>query len=499
MGKYYINKDTGETGFQLTPGGKIFPVPDYNQQGAEGTGNIEALWQGLGKFGHDVQRNIGLRDNALGDTSASDAAARAENPIMFRAGEYGPAFVGGGAYRGASILGKVAAATANTGIDAGLNVLSGDPDQSWQERAAWGAGGRVAGDMSARILGRLWGGMKGAAGDMPVGNAAQNRMAQRFAARGGQLNPGMVGGVAEGNLASRMETGRFTSRLFDPAIEANQRIFARDAATLAGLKPSDMRDIDRFTYDDLTTAFTENGKGFDKIADRIDEITLPEKFQRWLSDDARELLRRKGVEVADEGPITIPGKHLTRIRSRLLKKKTQEYKSGDADAGELLGDDMDDLDDIVEELVPGGLKQDYARVREQYRILKGMEGIGNYDDAGLRPMKNLWNKLKPLQTRGVGGERMDNMMDTLGTLSTSSMKTPYSPSGRSTQGGPIKGLLNLAELPFAKDRMRTGKTSVIDRFAKGLGEADPSTALIRTGQRVGRVAVPGLLEEYRGR
>ena len=171
---------------------------------------------------------------------------------------------------------------------------------------------------------------------------------------------------------------------FDDILTGNREALNRNARKALGLE-----DAPEFGRAELGEAAQDIGARLNQVADDIKPATLDKDLAnrinklRKVDDDLDDALSDAlGVEGA-AADATVSGQELLGMRSQLGKASRQAWKQGAAQRGERIDKIIKKLDDLIEQQSTNpAARAEYAKAREQWRVLTQLEKPGVVSEAG---------------------------------------------------------------------------------------------------------------------
>jgi hypothetical protein len=470
MGRYVYDETFGERYYQ-DDAGNLTIAPE--------TTGFEAALINTGEQLHDFGRGIrGLvaddaeqaRLNAEGQAS-NDALAnlRQERPIASVIGEALPSL----ATAPLSASGLVA----NLGLQAGLGAVEGyldaDPGVDQAGRTLMTAAGGVLGEVGGRMAGRVASGIKGLVDDF-AGVRAQtvNPAAAEFERLGGRTLPSQrvnQESAAFGGM-SRAEQGAESSILspsiFRETAEQNRQLVNQRALDAIGLPDAD--DLSVATIGDATDRLSDEFSRISSVAAGEQPFNVGTEFADRLAGtrgQIPELIKRGEFKGLDQGMLS--GSDWNVARRALAQDAAERAAKGQHELADSIWADVELLDHLMESRVGPDLGADFARAREQYRVLQVLQkpGVIRDGDVSVRTLNNRLN-----QNTGFGATARQ---------------------GRDTVNQETKGLIDLARAASDRSLQRAPSSGTTERqalreFAGAVGGLDLLNA---AGQLAGPAAV----------
>lgn len=360
-------------------------------------------------------------------------------------------------------------------IDAGTafvqGVVAGDPNEPWYRRGGESLAGWAVGDSTARVLGGAFRFLNRPKGP-PDTNPLNREITEAGEAAGGQYTPYQkTGDELLAKTEQKMETGRFTSGTAKQFEDENAVTIGQQAGRAAGLTEDQVRSLRRFDDDAMDLAEQESKKRLNVIADQmpgdmvIDGPLADALHKDVLTPRVRENLKREGLELPEEGPITIDGNALMRLRT----KARQQIPS----ASDTLSDDIEyfnnivkDLDDVAASYVTGDVLEQWQKERSTYATIMAFDTPSMRAEGNLPP-KMLWNRIKDIK----GGPELDKLQALARADAATNLKIPYNYSRTASSGlHPMADAAN-AGLMATGVPQRYYADGAGDTYARGLLDA----------------------------
>jgi hypothetical protein len=383
-----INPQTGERiewkDGQWVPIGGPDIAAAAEQAQADYAATLNPLQAGLVGAGRTLT-NLGrgaanLFDIATGDTegqeqraqqSAAEESAydllRETSPAATTVGEIAPYLATAPLSGGALVQGAIGAGTG--ALEYGNQA----------EGAAVGGAVGAAAPALFRAGGRTANALRGRFGTQAVtGSDEAARLAGVLAEEApllpGQAKGGVGGYINREILDPLAETNPFTAPIVESVTDQQRGALTRGVAKALGSSADDLSD--------LGTIADDIGAGFEQVGRDIGAVPLPEDLQAEIVEG----LGSRAQSALSNNPgfaSGVPtGEELLRLRSNLAKRQSRLWGS-DLDQAELIGDTVERIDDLIEAVADPGTSQNYARVREQYRLLKALEGTEAISQEGI--------------------------------------------------------------------------------------------------------------------
>jgi len=411
MPKVWQNRMTGEQ-IMLNPDHDIddpqsqqyIPVSPMRAEAAR-LKPWQAAIMGVEETGANVRDFLKGDQQALESREANMAPVRDYNLAAVGVGNAAPyVALGGpmGALRGASGI-------AARGIAEGtLSALDWNPHQSATERALWGAGGSVGGDMAGRVGARL----TSYADRLPGGQGARRaagitEQARQTPSQGGRTNYAEnlqdAGGVLTPRMASGMNAlddieGAFESNVMSSGIgrgmrERNQRLIMEQIEEGLGVPAADR--VGRLDPTTRGMAKRAIGGRYDDLLAEAEDVYIPggpgaDVIRSQLSSkQAKQALENAGVVIPETGGFTLRSSDYRKLKSQMAAdsmRKQNPWKRENMDNA------WSAMDDAFEQANPT-LVEPYRQVDAQYRLMKTIESGSAIGADGIIREASLLSKL----------------------------------------------------------------------------------------------------------
>jgi hypothetical protein len=300
---------------------------------------------------------------------------------------------------GTSMWGQLATSAAIGAAESALDIgEGGHPAQ----RAVAGAAGGLLGEGGGRVLGRIWNSAKGLFNDIKLGrDVAVNPKARDAEDMGFELleSQRMAPNSQEQRVMQRLEQGAESS-MFSPGLQAsaretNQGVIRERVLDAIGLDPV---DFDAMGPEALKAADTRLSEGFTEIASEAagtgpitlgDDLASAIKNTRGQISDLMKRGRFQGLE-----DNIISGQEWNIARRALAQDAANAAGKGQYEMADELYADVEALDQIMDERIGPDLRNQFSRLREQYRVLKIVNKSGVINENGEIAMKSLNRRLR---------------------------------------------------------------------------------------------------------
>lgn len=273
----------------------------------------------------------------------------------------------------------------NAGVGAAESGFDIGQEGSAEERAAMGALFGMGGDVVGRLAGRVLNTGRGLLNDIRLGRgSADNAVAQRaeeagYATLGSQR---AAPGTAEQRVLERLEQGAEAS-MFSPGLQAevmgtNQQVLRQTVLDAVGLNADEFADMGPET---LLAANARLSDGFSEVASAAagtGPMQLPEDLASRIATtkgQIPELIKRGRFQGLEDGVMS--GNEWNIARRALAADAANRAAKGEYELAEDIFADVEILDRLMEERIDPGLLEEFARLREQYRVFKviSKEGV----------------------------------------------------------------------------------------------------------------------------
>ena len=504
------DKDTGQR-FVQTEGGEWIPAEEAGLLAQAGR-QFASLGSGIkGAFGEltDQPELVAAAQRESEERNRVFQGADLADPIQSMVGQALPALATAPLSAG-GLMGSLAL---NTGLGAVESAFDIDEGGGYGNRAFAGGVAGLAGDLGGRAIGRIWNTAKGLAGDLTQGRrAAANPKAAEFEAAGGTLlqSQRMTPNSPEALAMQRLEQGAdasvFSPGLQNEAKEAN-RINYRDRLFEAvGLQPG---QFDNVGPDAIGEAHRRLSDEFGNVAAQA-TAQGPIPISQDLADriattrgQIPDLIARGRFQGLQSGVLS--GNEWNIARRALAQDAANRAGKGQYELADEIFADIEELDRVMEGLVGPGLLQDFARAREQYRVLRiaSKQGVINADgDISVKSLNNALNQGTGFGTTARTGAptvnpESKNLID-LARLGSSSEFQPFRSSGtaENTAAQRMAGAL-VNPLDWAQLAGEVAMPLAVGISSRGGGRAVSGLMTPAPAQaaRAGGIAGRGVLDE----
>jgi len=292
-----------------------------------------------------------------------------------------------------AVFGGLPAAAAIGGAEGFLDY---SPDSSALWRTAKGAGFGLAGDFVGGLATRMINGVRLAASrtDAPISEAAQY-----MKGRGVDTTPGQK---YDSDQLKQFEAGASKNMLmgnyFSKTGAAQRELAAGDMVEAIGLDKSildmtggkitpEIIDKAEARLDDYFSNFTKGIGRLDLNPGLVDVIKQDPQFKK---------AQRLGFfsTIGDDAPYIV-GNEYQQLRQILAQSAAKEANNGQGQIAELMYNKIEQLDNSIARFVPDEFLDDYARAREQYRVLQILQTGGKLNadgDLSIRSMNTAINR-----------------------------------------------------------------------------------------------------------
>lgn len=404
MPEYVYEETTGER-FLLNPDGSTTPAPEL--------GALDTVMVSSGKRLSDLGR--GFR-SMLGEDVTQEAAeaeryfapVEAESPYLAMVGEALPSLVTAPLSAG----GVLAGSALQAGLGAAEGYLDYDPRATGGQRALAGALGGVIGEGGGRVAGRILNMARGLVSDLggrvgPIRAPADNPAADAYERLGGQtlayqrLEPDTKAARLAERAARGAEASINPPTVIRQTLAQNDKLHRDVAAKAVGLDPRQFNNLGPDFIDAAETRFNEAFTAVEQNARAAGDITVSETLASKLGrlraiKDAKQDFGL--FESLDRGVLG-PGEYVE-ARNTLADAIQSAYANTPKAAKrlELL---LEELDGEMEQKLGKQFGEDFARLREQYRVFSILEAPNVIDAQGNINVRTLNNRLKS-KTSGFG-------------------------------------------------------------------------------------------------
>lgn len=395
MPRTLINDETGERVVQLDSG-ELIP--------AERAGLLVQAGRQLAELGGGAKELYGqlTGDDALVAQAQAEAAERNEifrgtdiaDPITSFAGQAIPGLLTAPITGGSSLVGQVAANVAIGALESGLDIGQGG---TTAERATVGAVGGAVGDVAGRMLGRVWNAARGLTKDVRLGREiADNPKAVRAEELGLELlgSERAVPDSPQQRILQRLEQGAESS-MFSPGMQAskqaNNQVVHRDAVLRAiGLEGGAFDEIGTEALSEANRIISDQFSNIAAQATSRAPLDIGEEMAERIANTQGQipkLMKRGRFRGLADGKLS--GEEWTVARRALSQDASNAAAKGDYELADDIFADVEQLDRLMEpNLTPDALEE-FARAREQYRVLRIISKQGVIDNANQVNHKNL--------------------------------------------------------------------------------------------------------------
>jgi hypothetical protein len=393
----FLENEAGDRFYQQEDG-TLVPSPRETESIAAQAGRqLADLGSGIKYLYGDITDNQALMSEAERETAQRSryfAGADERAPIRSFVGQALPAAATFPITGGASLVGQLAT---NMGLGAAESALDMGEGGSMGQRAIAGAGGGLLGDIGGRVLGRIWNTARGLTRDITRGRGvAASPSAQEAEDLGLSLleSQRMAQNSPEMRTMQRLEQGAEAS-MFSPGLqraqqEANQAVY-RDAALEAIGLPSG--SFDDLGPDALREANNRLSQGFSNVASQAAESGPTqigdELAERILNTrgQIKDLRARGRFQGLDDGVLS--GTEWGIARRALASDAARAAADGKYELADDIFADVEELDRIIERNVGPEVLDEFARLREQYRVFKILSKQGVVKSDGDVSVRNL--------------------------------------------------------------------------------------------------------------
>jgi hypothetical protein len=489
MGRLVVNEKTGEQAY-LHDDGMIQPVEAPGVMAQAGR-QMADLGSGIKYLYGDLTDQPELVNQARAETLERNrwfAGADEAHPYQSMVGQALPGVATFPVTGGASLFGQMATNAAIGATESALDL--GEPG-TMTERAIAGAGSGLFGDVLGRVAGRTWNAAKGLVSDLRLGRGvAESPVAREAEQAGLSLTESQraTPGTQQQRLLQRLEQGAESS-MFSPGLQAgneaaNQAVYRSGVARAIGLGDDPIEELGPQA---LLEANTRLSEGFSEVAAEVAE-SGPMNIGTELGDrilstkgQIKELHKRKRFQGLESGIIS--GTEWGIARRALASDAANAAARGEHELADDLYADVEILDRLMESRLGTDARENFARLREQYRVLQivGKQGVLKDGDVSVR------NLNRALQAGTGFGKTAQQGLDTVNPESSELINLAR--LGADKQFAPFRSSGTAENL--SAQRM-AGMALDPTSWASLAGEAIMPTAVGLTSSRGGR-AVTGAL------
>lgn len=397
-------------------------------------GVTDAVWVQAGaqlrQFGRGIQSAFGAdRDQLAMDQRADDARLAPVNaayPVASFIGEALPSLATAPISGGAGLIGR---ALVQGGVGAAEGAIELDPYSATQTGSVVrNAIGSVLGEAAGSMAGRVYNAIRGFGRQVDITPAAE-----RLEAVGGRATQGQRLGdtqvqAAETSAASNV----FLRGPFDDIAEQNQRVANEAAARAIGLGGG----IDQLGPDALDQAARSAESVFNRVEGSIGQLDIGEEFaEEVLSLEQFRKLRGLNRMPRLQQGIIEPGDYIT-VRQALAEEMGRAYDKGQGQLGNEIRARIDRLDALADAQAPAELLPEFARAREQWRVIRLLERTNMLSGGNVNPVsfdKAIRREFGTAATRGRGNQVVNqetrDMIETFGALTDPDVRPIVGNSG----------------------------------------------------------------------
>ena len=424
MAEYRTEKTTGATEVKVDGEGRYLPETSPIEAGLVSAGAQ------LSQYGRGIQALFGGDRAELAEeqrqADALLAPLRESRPVATTLGEISPSLATAPISFGASIPAGLAGQAA---LGATEGLIDIDPESESQlGRVGLGVAGGVVGDIAGRMAGRVINAIRGYGRQVRTAPAAQRLQdVGGRATLGQQIDDPTIRGL-ETSLASDF----LTNRPFEEIAEQNQQVVNRAAAEAIGLGGG----VQQVGEEALDTAARSAEAVFNNVQGSIGELDIGEEFaERILTlEQFRKLRGLGGLPRLQQG-IVDAGDYTT-VRQALAEEMGRASDNSQGQLGNRIRDMIDDLDNLADAQAPPELLPEFARAREQWRVLKLLERTNMVSGGDVNPVsfnKAVRREFGTAATRGRGNQVVNpetrNMIETMAAVTDPDVRPVVGSSG----------------------------------------------------------------------
>jgi PAS domain-containing protein len=395
MPRTIVNDVTGERAV-LMDDGSIIPAPEAGLMAQAGR-QVADLGSGIMSAYGNLTDNPELVARAEAETARRNQLFQGTDildPYTSMAGQAIPGLATFPITGGAGLAGQVAT---NIGIGAAESALDLGEGGTFLERGVAGGAGGLIGDVAGRTLGRVFNMARGLANDIRMGRGTAENVAARQADELGiptlasqRLEPG----TQAQRQMERLEQGAAASiappGVFREVAEGKARVFNEAAQEAIGLAPG---EFDRLGPDALLEANRRISEGFADVAANAASqgpIQIGEELATRIANTRGQIpqLQARGrFQGLADGVLS--GNEWNVARRALAQDAANAAAKGDYELADDIFADVEQLDRIMEPLMGTDTLENFARLREQYRVFKILSKPGVIRQDGEVSIRNL--------------------------------------------------------------------------------------------------------------
>lgn len=294
---------------------------------------------------------------------------------------------------GSALVRQVAGRTAKERVQQQIGEQTGEAAARMGVPGGGGLGGdsvgAAAGDMDARgwirrtsdrILTEF-------AGDPQDLTSAQRRLLESGTPQriGFQFLPGQATG--RNLLSEAARSDPIVSGAFDGIYAGNRAAGNRITRKAIGIDEGE-----DFGLSEMGQAADRFSNEFDSLGQRIGDIQIPaDQYQKinkvvGADDDLQALAADAGIDVLDEAggrsAVVISGDQALSLRSLLNDASSSAWQQGNALRAQRIDQSIDQIDEIIESVMPDDFRAEYGKLRMQYKVFKQLEKTGSLRPDG---------------------------------------------------------------------------------------------------------------------
>jgi hypothetical protein len=270
----------------------------------------------------------------------------------------------------------------NAGVGALESALDiGEPGTAAQ-RAAGGAAGGVFGDVAGRILGRAFNLAEGISQALGGRRLAGNAQSDAFEALGGEtlayqrMTPDTIGQQFAERVTQGSQASIWGAQGVKQLARNNEQLLNNTAAEAVGvpLPPSGALDVD--WMNSALQYFDDGFRQIEQTARSAGQIEIPDKVAARLRNNPE--IKAANIEdglfqdILAGGKTLEPGEYIEARNT--LRDHISSLYSRDKNARAIRAETLlDQLDDSIGQRLPKGFGDEFARLREQYRVFNQVE------------------------------------------------------------------------------------------------------------------------------
>jgi hypothetical protein len=354
------------------------------------------------------------------------APLREARPVSSIAGQMLPSIATAPITFGAGLGANLAGQAALGAIEGFLEI---DPDEvSQDKRIVQGAIGGVLGDIGGRMAGRVANAIRGYGRNIDLAPAAKRLEDVGGRSTLGQRIDDPQIRSSEASLASDF----ITNRPFEEIRDHNAMVMNRAALEAAGA-PVGQGQVTESALD----AAAESAEGvFNQVQGSIGELNIGEDFANQILtlEQFKKLRGLGGLPRLQQG-IVDAGDYMT-VRQALAEEMGRAYDKGQGQLGGRIRNMVEELDNLADAQAPADLLPEFAKAREQWRVIKLLERTNMVSGGDVNPVsfnKAIRSEFGTAATRGRGNQvvnpETNRMIETAAAVSDPNVRPIVGTSG----------------------------------------------------------------------